>query len=75
MAIDGDVMNVLQWSVRGVDARMSVPASRFQPFESFLGAPARVPGRHAPGLWADRVHRAHPGDVDLHRYAHARLAP
>ena len=29
VALDGDVMNVLQWSVRGVDVRMSVPASRF----------------------------------------------
>ena len=27
VALDGDVMNVLQWSLRGVDARVSVPAS------------------------------------------------
>ena len=39
VALDGDVMNVLQWSLRGADARMTVPASTFQPFESFPGAP------------------------------------
>ncbi len=43
VALDGDVMNVLQWSVRGADARVSVPASTFQPCESFPGARGPVP--------------------------------
>ena len=43
VALDGDVMNVLQWSVGGKDARMSVPAHVFQPFPSFPGAQETVP--------------------------------
>ncbi len=37
VAVDGDVMNVLQWSLRGIDARVSVPAPLFQPYRSFPG--------------------------------------
>ena len=43
VALGGEVMNVLQWSLRGADARMSVPASTFQPFESFPGSRGPVP--------------------------------
>ena len=38
VALDGDVMNVLQWSVRGVDARMRVPAHAFQPCRVLPGS-------------------------------------
>ena len=43
VAVHGEVMNVLQWSLRGADARVSVPASKFQPFESFPGSRGPVP--------------------------------
>ena len=68
VALDGDVMNVLQWSIRGLDVRMRVPAHAFQPFESFPGAIGRVPvvTRHDYGPTGFTA--AHLGDVDLHRW-------
>ena len=74
VALDGDVMNVLQWSVRGVDARMSVPASKFQPYESFPGSRGPVPGGDAPRLRPDRVHRRPSGPRGAAPLAHARRA-
>ena len=68
VALDGDVMNVLQWSVRGVDVRMSVPAPTFQPFESFPGAPTRVPVVTRQDYGPTGFTAAHLGDVDLHRW-------
>jgi hypothetical protein len=68
VALDGEVMNVLQWTVCGLDARMRVPAHSFQPFESFPGATSRVPvvTRHDYGPTGFTA--AHLGDVDLHRW-------
>ncbi len=68
VALDGEVMNVLQWSVRGVDVRMSVPATRFQPFESFPGALTRVPVVTRQDYGPTGFTAAHLGDVDLHRW-------
>jgi predicted AlkP superfamily pyrophosphatase or phosphodiesterase len=38
-----EILNVLQWTLAGVDARMSVPAPVFQPLPLFPGAPGPVP--------------------------------
>lgn len=68
VALDGEVMNVLQWSLDGADARMRVPARDFQPFPSFPGASATVPvvTRHDYGPTGFTA--AHLGRVDLHRW-------
>lgn len=68
VALGGAVMNVLQWSLDGVDARMRVPADVFQPFPSFPGAIGRVPvvTRHDYGPTGFTA--AHLGQVDLHRW-------
>ncbi|HSZ36561.1 MAG TPA: alkaline phosphatase family protein [Acidimicrobiales bacterium] len=68
VALDGEVMNVLQWSLDGVDARVRVPAHRFQPFPSFPGAIGTVPvvTRHDYGPTGFTA--AHLGHVDLHRW-------
>jgi len=68
VALDGEVMNILQWSVRGVDARTRVPAHEFQPCAPFPGAIGRVPvvTRHDYGPTGFTA--AHLGDVDLHRW-------
>jgi hypothetical protein len=68
LALDGDVMNVLQWSRRGVDARVSVPAATFQPYESFPGAPRPVPVVTRQDFGPTGFTAAHLGDVDLHRW-------
>jgi len=66
VALDGEVMNVLQWSVRGKDARVRVPASVFQPFPSFPGSNGPVPvvTRHDYGPTGFTA--AHLGHVELH---------
>ena len=68
VALDGEIMNVLQWSVRGKDARMRVPASQFQPCPSFPGASGSVPvvTRHDYGPTGFTA--AHLGHVELHRW-------
>ncbi len=68
VALDGDVMNVLQWSVRGQDVRVRVPAPEFQPFESFPGSNGPVPvvTRHDYGPTGFTA--AHLGHVELHRW-------
>ena len=68
VAVDGDVMNVLQWSIGGCDARMRIPAPEFQPFPSFPGAPGTVPvvTRHDYGPTGFTA--AHLGRVDIHRW-------
>ena len=68
LALDGDVMNVLQWSLHGVDARMSVPASTFQPFESFPGAPGPVPVVTRHDFGPTGFTAAHLGRLELHRW-------
>ncbi len=68
VALDGEVMNVLQWSVNGADARLRVPAPVFQPFESFPGSDGLVPvvTRHDYGPTGFTA--AHLGRVELHRW-------
>jgi hypothetical protein len=68
VALEGEVMNILQWSLRGVDARTRVPASLFQPFPSFPGAAGPVPvvTRHDYGPTGFTA--AHLGAVELHRW-------
>jgi hypothetical protein len=68
LALDGEVMNVLQWSLGGVDARMSVPASKFQPYESFPGARVLVPVVTRQDFGPTGFTAAHLGNVDLHRW-------
>jgi len=68
VAYDGDVMNVLQWSVRGADARMRVPAPRFQPYESFPGAGGPVPVVTRQDYGPTGFTAAHLGRVELHRW-------
>ena len=68
VALDGEVMNVLQWSVHGSDARIRVPAHVFQPFESFPGATSRVPVVTRYDYGPTGFTAAHLGDVDLHRW-------
>ena len=68
VAVDGDVMNVLQWSLRGADARVSVPPSRFQPFESFPGAPGPVPVVTRYDFGPTGFTAAHLGRLELHRW-------
>jgi type I phosphodiesterase/nucleotide pyrophosphatase len=68
VAYDGDIMNVLQWSIGGRDARVRVPAHEFQPFPTFPGATGPVPvvTRHDYGPTGFTA--AHLGRVDLHRW-------
>ncbi len=68
VAMDGDVMNVLQWSIRGADARMSVPAATFQPYPSFPGAPGPVPVVTRQDFGPTGFTAAHLGRVELHRW-------
>ncbi|HEY5383935.1 MAG TPA: alkaline phosphatase family protein [Acidimicrobiales bacterium] len=68
LALHGEVMNVLQWSLDGVDARMSVPASKFQPCQSFPGARVPVPVVTRQDFGPTGFTAAHLGDVDLHRW-------
>jgi len=37
VGIDGQVMNVLRWSIGGRDSRASIPPEKFQPQAAFLG--------------------------------------
>jgi hypothetical protein len=68
LALDGAVMNILQWSLDGVDARMRVPAATFQPCPSFPGAAGPVPVVTRQDFGPTGFTAAHLGDVDLHRW-------
>jgi hypothetical protein len=68
VALGGDVMNVLQWSVCGIDARMSVPAPAFQPCESFPGSRGLVPVVTRSDFGPTGFTAAHLGHADLHRW-------
>ncbi len=68
VALDGDVMNVLQWSVGGKDARMRVPAHVFQPLPSFPGASELVPVVTRYDYGPTGFTAAHLGRVELHRW-------
>jgi hypothetical protein len=70
VVIDGEIMNVLQWSLGGRDARMTLPPCRFQQYPSFPGAPGDdavpVVTRHDYGPTGFTA--AHLGEVALHRW-------
>ena len=68
VALDGEVMNVLQWSLRGADARMRVPAPVFQPFPSFPGSKGPVPVVTRQDYGPTGFTAAHLGHVELHRW-------
>ncbi|HEY6473711.1 MAG TPA: alkaline phosphatase family protein [Acidimicrobiales bacterium] len=68
LALDGKVMNVLQWSIDGVDARMALPAHVFQPVPSFPGAAGVVPVVTRYDYGPTGFTAAHLGHVDLHRW-------
>jgi Type I phosphodiesterase / nucleotide pyrophosphatase len=68
VAVDGEVMNVLQWSVRGADARMRVPAATFQPCPSFPGSHGPVPVVTRQDYGPTGFTAAHLGRVELHRW-------
>ncbi len=68
LALEGKVMNVLQWSVQGADARMTVPAHVFQPYPSFPGAQGLVPVVTRYDYGPTGFTAAHLGHVDLHRW-------
>ncbi len=68
VALDGKVMNVLQWSLDGVDARVKVPAHVFQPCSSFPGATAPVPVVTRNDYGPTGFTAAHLGPAELHRW-------
>jgi hypothetical protein len=68
VAVGGDIMNLLQWSIGGRDARMRVPAHEFQPFPAFPGAPGPVPVVTRYDYGPTGFTAAHLGHVDIHRW-------
>jgi predicted AlkP superfamily pyrophosphatase or phosphodiesterase len=68
LALDGEVMNILQWSVRGADVRTRVPAQAFQPFPSFPGSIGLVPVVTRYDYGPTGFTAAHLGSVELHRW-------
>jgi hypothetical protein len=68
VALDGRVMNVLRWSLEGVDARVTVPAHAFQPCPSFPGATAPVPVVTRNDYGPTGFTAAHLGPAELHRW-------
>jgi hypothetical protein len=68
VALDGKVMNVLQWSLDGRDARVEIPAHVFQPRTSFPGALAPVPVVTRYDYGPTGFTAAHLGPAELHRW-------
>ena len=68
VALGGKVMNVLQWSLDGVDARVKMPPHVFQPCPSFPGAPAPVPVVTRNDYGPTGFTAAHLGPAELHRW-------
>jgi hypothetical protein len=66
VAYDNEILNVLQWTMGGVDARMSVPAPSFQPCPLFVGSPGPVPVITRYDYAATGFSAAHLGNADLH---------
>ena len=63
-----EVMNILQWTVNGVDARMQVPAHDYQPCPAFPGSPDRVPVVTRHDFGPTGFTAAYLGDSELHRW-------
>jgi len=66
VAYDNEILNVLQWTLGGVDARMSVPALDFQPCPLFVGSPGPVPVVTRYDYASTGFSAAHLGGADLH---------
>jgi len=67
-ALEGEIMNVLAWTLGGADARMSVPTPKIQPCPSFPGSPEPVPVVTRYDYGPTGFSAAHLGDADLHRW-------
>ncbi len=65
VVVDGAIMNVLAWTLGGVDARVSLPAAKFQPCPTFPGARSRVPVVTRYDYGPTGFTAAHLGDVAL----------
>jgi hypothetical protein len=63
-----EILNVLQWTLAGVDARMQVPALAFQPLPQFPGAPGPVPVVTRSDFGTTGFSAAHLGDSVLHSW-------
>ena len=63
-----EILNVLQWTLGGVDARMTVPARSFQPLPLFPGAPGPVPVVTRSDYGSTGFSAAHLGDSELHSW-------
>jgi arylsulfatase A-like enzyme len=68
VAYDNEILNVLQWTVGGRDARVRVPAREFQPCPLFPGAPGPVPVVTRSDYGATGFSAAHLGDAELHSW-------
>jgi predicted AlkP superfamily pyrophosphatase or phosphodiesterase len=68
VAVDGEVMNVLKWSRRGVDVRVDVPAPAFQPCPPFPGLGAPVPVVTRADYGPTGFTAAHLGAAELYRW-------
>jgi len=66
VAYDDEILNVLQWTLGGVDARVRVPARTFQPLPLFPGAPGPVPVVTRGDYGSTGFSAAHLGDAVLH---------
>jgi predicted AlkP superfamily pyrophosphatase or phosphodiesterase len=68
VAYDDEILNVLQWTLGGVDARMRVPARSFQPLPVFPGAPGPVHVVTRGDYGSTGFSAAHLGDSALHSW-------
>jgi len=63
-----EIMNVLQWTVGGRDARVSHPAPSFQACRPFAGSPVPVPVVTRHDFGPTGFSAAYLGDAELHRW-------
>jgi hypothetical protein len=66
VAYENEILNILQWAVGGVDARMRVPAPVFQPCPLFPGSPETVRVVTRYDYSSTGFSAAHLGDAELH---------
>jgi hypothetical protein len=66
VACEGQIMNVLSWTVGGADARVRIPARVFQPCPTFPGSSAVVPVVTRYDYGPTGFTAAHLGEVELH---------
>jgi hypothetical protein len=66
VAWKGELLNVLHWTLGGVDARMRVPPRSFQPCPSFPGAEGPVPVVTRHDFGPTGFTAAHLRDAELH---------